>query len=472
MFFDLLAIFTALFIPIAIVYFQEKEKLSNLYFEYFLNFKIRLRSIGIVVSVFLLYFIVDKFNIISSINENFVGQQLYIDIIFYIVILYMISFLIKFYVSYYNFSKNSNSVKYDLLFDDIYNKFKNVQIKYKWKEINSEIHNINEEIKFSIFDSNNLISNEDLKLQANKVIYSIDLKNIRKFNEKVWIRVNCGNKLSQNTHLISFDNDIEKKKLRGINKRTFTTGIDYEEKLFDLLQYIILMIKKSCKTKNYQQYEELLRTLIRSFQIISEDDIFFNNIRDLLRQIYLFLDYARTKYLDDSLIMYRLRNFTKTFILVSISDMNLSVFPTALSAVLRKELIDFETENMINVGFIYDIYTFFAKIEKHISEKNQKAVAIDLLRSIFDLFSKLDENEINKLCEQVNEKQFLRNSDDISGLRKNLFLVILKYFDEDIYIENLDQDNTYIECIYSIKQHYNDNPEIYNYLDQYEVIDT
>lgn len=302
------------------------------------------------------------------------------------------------------------------------------QKKYKWHKTNKIIEEINNEVSVNCLKKDNHLINDQI-LKSNLIIKKIKIRNLYKLKGHLWMRVSCGKTIEQNTWLISFEMEKDKIKYTKKLKYLFKLGIDYENILYGLIQTLLDLIKISAKNKDYQSIRDSFEALTTAFKKLSTSNLYLDKITDILRNINWSLEDLIL--LKDDRINYLVKGFIKAFILFSINDNNSSVFDKTVKIAYRKDFLELDSKEMINKGFIYDVFEIFERIRDH-STDEELIFTKAIIKRLFKIAVEFNEDEIKIIKKEIEDKTYLYNYTQFMDhtYLYGIFIVYISFLEE------------------------------------------
>lgn len=446
---SLLSVLIGVFIPIAIVYFQGINKFSDYFCDFHLNISSFFKLLFVTVISSIIIEILDNFNIPSMIIKDLIGKQLYAELIIMSVLIFAYIKITHFYIKYYKFHKNSNIVKYNKLFQHVFDKLIKTQNDNNWKSINQKLNNIENSSDFDYLNSSHTLINGNNQ-NNDQTIIEIKTKPIEKIKNNIWFRLRCGSRIEHGTWIASFANENDKKLFSKKVRKYVKFGIDYETLLYSLIHTLLDEIKIGAKNKNYQIIRECISALTTTTKTISSSQIYLDNIKELMSNLYWAMEDLIDTSENNIRISSMVKSFMKSFAILSINENNSTVIDLSFQLSLNKKFIEFESDNNINQGFIYDVHRILLSIYK--TTDKDLIFSRTFIKRLFTTAQDFTENEIKILIDDIPQKLFLFNSIDFYQ-KEHLYYIFILFIsfieDSERYkdIEVNNQVKTYINTL-------------------------
>lgn len=418
MIFEYYSIIIALFIPIAIVYFQEQKGYTEKYLEYNLNIKIYLYYLSISFIIYSLISISNDFNIPSKISSYFIGKMIIVDNIFKLILIILICQIVQFYIKYYNFRKATGPNKITILFNQLINNYYNIQIKYDWKNKNEKISKLalkNNDLEFQ-HDSVQIIFNI---IYYNNIIYDINIDKINKKYPELIIKY-CGSTINK-TPIVILPNKYESKKRDAdkIIKKCIKCGPNIEVQIAQLVNIIIEDLKNESKNESYTLYNEKIVSLLGGMAYLSQSGLIFNNFYEILRMIYFFMQTELNKNETVKSIIIKLNKY---LFLNSINKNNKDYIDDYISICLKHEFIKIFDDGIINEGYIYFIYEVITIYKKEFQQDLK--IYNKIISKLFIIASDSTIKEQQEILRQYEDKCYLFEKENIKELSYGIKLIM------------------------------------------------
>jgi len=398
---DFITFILTLFIPLAIVYFQERSGMM----ERFLDFSFSVRRVSIEVAILIsltwLAGLFDLLDLPSRIFHQFVGQQEKVEFILSIFGMVVLAEQLRFYIDYFSFKTLQYDDKVSYLFNRIHKKLARFQVSQKWSTTN--------QIIISKYQPNDFLYRKAIACtlggRKSGTILRFTTDQLSEFSPKVLLLISCGS-FVQPKSIVAYipegEEDIREKLTKTIQKN-IRIGSNPEERMYELLRVAVTEIQREIAEGSLLRLERSLYSLLGCLVKLGNKNFIITRPHELLHDLYLFFRQSMDG--GDATLQGILKSFNASLLVSIARTSNEEYTEGMLSLCLDRTFIDLDDHGILNDGFIYLTTEVLRSLLE--SGVDSRRLIYKLCQTCLELLALLEPTEIDGLRKQVEEKEFI-----------------------------------------------------------------